>query len=240
MSICLEYKKLKRTGFLPAFFGGGLLSAFVPIGNMMFRSEIFVNSPEPALKILFNANWQMMAMLNLFLIVIGACIMYHTEYANNAMQKMDALPIRQSSNFFSKFFILTVSIIAVLAIEAASLAFCIHHWFSLYDEFAIELLKSIGYAAILAVPTLILMTGIASICKNMWISLGVGIICMFVATMIPKTNFILSLFPFALPFQTLWDTESTRIFQFICGVGIETGVFGMAELIYLKVRRKFQ
>lgn len=237
MSIALECKKLKRTGFLPAFLCGGLLAAIVPMGNMMFRSEIYVSRSEPALQILLDANWQMMVMLNLFLIIIGACIMYHTEYVDNAMQKMDTLPVRQSSGFFGKFFLLTVATIGVLIIEAASLTFCIYHWFSIYDGFATELLKSIGYAAALVIPALILMTGIASACKNMWISLGVGIICMFTATIILGKNFILSLFPFALPFQTLCSTEYARVLQLLCAVCIETVVFGIVELIYLKVRR---
>lgn len=240
MSVCLECKKLKRTGFSPAFLGGALLAAFIPIGNMMFRSEIFVSHSEPALKILFSANWQMMAMINVFLIIIGACIMYHTEYADNAMEKMEALPVPQSSIFFSKFFVLILSILVVLVIEGASLAFCTYHWFSIYDGFAMELFKSIGYAAALSIPALILMTGIASACKNMWISLGVGVICTFTATMISEANFILSLFPFALPFQMLCSTEYARLLKFLCAVCIETVVFGIAELIYLKARRNFQ
>ena len=240
MSIFLECKKLKRTGFFLAFLGGGLLAAIVPIGNMMFRSEIFVSRPEPALQILMSANWQMMAMLNIFLVIIGACIMYHTEYADNAIQKIDTLPIRQSSSFISKFLLLSAATIGVFIIEAASLTFCVYHWFLISDEFITEILKVMGYAIALTIPTLMLMTGIASVCKNMWVSLGIGVICMFVATIIPPTNFILSLFPLSLPFQMLCGTEYTTAVHFLYAACIETVIFEIAELIYLRVRRSFE
>ena len=40
MSFYLEWKKMKRTGLVPAFFFGGLLAAAVPVLNMAFRSQI--------------------------------------------------------------------------------------------------------------------------------------------------------------------------------------------------------
>ena len=46
MSVSLECKKAKRTGFLPAFFGGGILAAVVPVINMAVRSERYLNLPE--------------------------------------------------------------------------------------------------------------------------------------------------------------------------------------------------
>lgn len=35
------------------------------------------------INILMSANWQMMAMLNILISICGACMMYHTEYADN-------------------------------------------------------------------------------------------------------------------------------------------------------------
>ena len=86
MSVFLECKKVKRTGFLPVFFGGSILAAAVPVINMVVRSEMYLNLPENPIQILLGANWQMMAMLNVLLVVAGACLLYHTEYADNAMQ----------------------------------------------------------------------------------------------------------------------------------------------------------
>ena len=112
MSVSLECKKIKRTGFLLAFLGGGILAAAVPVINMAVRSEQYLNLPDSPIQILLCTNWQMMAMLNVLLVVAGACLLYHTEYADNAMQKMKSLPIRESSIFLGKA-VLTLSLIHI-------------------------------------------------------------------------------------------------------------------------------
>lgn len=94
MSLSLEYKKAKRTGFIPAFLCGGILAAAVPIVNMAVRSEMYVGQQSSPMQILMGANWQMMAMLNILLVVAGSCLLYHTEFADNAMQKMKSLRLR--------------------------------------------------------------------------------------------------------------------------------------------------
>lgn len=74
MSVSLECKKVKRTGFLPAFLGGGILAAAVPVINMAVRSEMYLDLPGNSIQILLDANWQMMTMLNVLLVVAGACL----------------------------------------------------------------------------------------------------------------------------------------------------------------------
>ena len=69
MSLSLECKKAKRTGFMPAFLCGGILAAAVPIVNMAVRSEMYVGQQSSPMQILMGANWQMMAMLNILLVV---------------------------------------------------------------------------------------------------------------------------------------------------------------------------
>lgn len=97
MSLSLECKKAKRTGFIPAFLCGGILAAAVPIVNMAVRSEMYLGQQNSPMQILMGANWQMMAMLNILLVVAGSCLLYHTEFADNAMQKMKSLPIKEST-----------------------------------------------------------------------------------------------------------------------------------------------
>ena len=43
MTSALEWKKMRRTGFFPAFLGGGLLTAAVPVVNTTVRPENFAN-----------------------------------------------------------------------------------------------------------------------------------------------------------------------------------------------------
>lgn len=62
MTLAPEAKKLKRTGYFPAFLAGGLLASAFPLVNMLVRAETFTALPEEPFSILMDANWQMMAM----------------------------------------------------------------------------------------------------------------------------------------------------------------------------------
>ena len=236
MSVSLECKKVKRTGFLPAFFGGGILAAAVPVINMAVRSEMYLNQQGSPIQILLGANWQM----NVLLVVAGSCLLYHTEYADNAMQKMKSLPIRESSIFFGKAVLTAFMSLFVLVLEAGAITFCSYHWFQIGSGFFGELCKYFGYSLLLMLPCMILSLLISEACKNMWVSLGIGVVCVFTATMLPATNFALSLFPFAMPFQIFAGADITRSTYYICGAIAELAICGLAQLILVKVRRSFE
>ena len=240
MSVSLECKKAKRTGFLPAFLGGSILAAAVPIVNMAVRSEKYLSQPGSPIQILLGANWQMMTMLNVLLVVAGACLLYYTEYADNAMQKMKSLPIRESSIFLGKAVLTIFMSLFVLVIEAGAVAFCTYHWFEMGNGFFSELCKCFGYSFLLMLPCIILSLLIAEACKNMWVSLGIGVVCVFTATMLPTRNFALSLFPFALPFQVFAGTDITQSMHYIYAVVAEIVVLCLAQLMFVKVRRSFE
>ncbi|AVO03193.1 ABC transporter permease [Staphylococcus simulans] len=240
MIVSQEFKKAKRTGFIPAFLVGGLLAFALPVLNTAVRSENYLGLPSTPLQILFDANWPMMAMLNVLLIVGGACLMYYTEYADNAIQKMKSLPIKESTMFVGKAVLLSVMYVIVLTIETLSFIFSSFHWFGLYNGFWLELGKNFGYFFLLGLPSIMLSLLIASAFKNMWVSLGINVIGVFMAMMIYNMNFILSLFPFAMPFQIFGGTDPDRVLQFICAAFIGVIVIGIAELIFLKVRRSFE
>lgn len=240
MSFSLECKKMKRTGFAPAFLWGGLLAAIVPVLNMAVRSENYLELPSMPVQILMGANWQMMAMLNILLTTAGACLMYHTEYADNAIQKMCTLPMNENRLFFGKAALMTLMCIVILVIEATGIVFCSYHWFGSSHEVWIEITKSFGYALLLMLPQVFCSMFIASACKNMWVSLGIGVVCIFTATMLPTKNFVLSLFPFALPFQIFAGTAKNTVCSFLIAAVVETLTIGIAEVLFLKVRRSFE
>lgn len=108
MLISMEYRKLKSTGFVPAFLAGGLLAALIPAINTGARPDTFTSLPGDPLSILLNANAQMILLLQMILVVCGACIMYHTEYADRALRHMLALPLRPSAMCLCKFIVLLV------------------------------------------------------------------------------------------------------------------------------------
>ncbi len=240
MGFEMEWKKVKRTGFIPAFLFGGVLAAAVPVLNMAVRSEVVLGIDAPPIQSLLNANWQMMAMLNVLLVVAEACLMYHTEYADNAMQRMCTLPMKESNLFFGKFAFMAVMCVVILIIENAAIAFCSFHWFGRTENILVELFQNLGYELLLMLPAVLCSLLIASVCINIWVSLGIGVVCVFMATMLPTDNFILSLFPFALPFQIFAGTAKDTVCHFIMAAWIEIVILTMIEVLFLKVRRLFE
>ena len=238
MTFQLELKKLKRTGFFPAILGGGLIAAAFPILNTAARPEMFISQPLPALDILMNANSQMIVMLNLCLAVIGACMIYHTEFSGNAMQKMESLPVSVGKLFFDKTAILLIALFAALLIEHMALAFCALYWFPEQSGLFTALLKNLEYSFALLIPPCIILMIFSSLCRNMWITLGAGVICIFTVIVLPTDNRILSFFPFSLPFQTLAGAEDANwIFVTLAGCAAEIVLAVLAEAVILKVRR---
>ena len=239
MSVSLEFRKVKRTGVIYAFLIGGLLAGAVPVVNMAFRSEIYLSLPATPMQILLDSSWQLTAMLNLLLFIVGATLLYEIEYKDNALQKMRTLPIHGSTIFFSKALLLFVLSFIVYAVEASALIISSVHWFALNDRFWMELASHFLYLLILSLPSILFALLIASASKNMWVSLGANVICLFLATMLLNKNFILSLFPFALPFHTLVGAETGEILQYTIAAFIEAAFIGMAAVIFQKIRREF-
>lgn len=239
MTLALEWKKMRRTGFFPAFFAGGLLTAAVPAVNMAVRFENFVNLPESPAAILMDANWQVMSMLLSFLLIIGACIMYHTEFADNAMQRMDTLPIQPKNLFFGKCIVLAVLTSGAMIAGGAALWFCGWKWFTADGAFAAEIWKSMGFSLVMFLPLLVFMAAVSSICRNMWIALGIGTIGLFMTSILQNGEGILAYLPFMMPFKIYPDLKEAQIVKCLmisCG---ETAGLGLLEVIFFKIRRNF-
>ena len=96
MSFQLECKKIKRTGLTAAFIAGSIMAAALPVINTAARPDTFTTMAGSPAAVLADANLQLISMLNLLLITAGACILYHIEYADNGLQKMQSLPARES------------------------------------------------------------------------------------------------------------------------------------------------
>ena len=143
--------------------------------------------------------------------------------------------------FFGKFVIAALVLAAMVVIEMAVLVGCAKYWFPSYVFDLTEILKTVGFQIVVTLPTVMLMLVIASACKNMWVSLGIGVILVFTLSILPQDNIVLSLFPFSSPYQTLFaTTENNRTILFLAVCGIETVVFGITEALSLKVRRCFE
>lgn len=181
-----------------------------------------------------------MTMLNVLLVVAGACLLYHTKYADNAMQKMKSLPIKESFIFLGKSVLTSFMSLFVLVIEAGAVTFCTYHWFEIGNGFFSELCKYFRYSFLLMLPCIILSLLISKACKNMWVSLGISVVCVFTTTMLPTTNFALSLFPFAMPFQVFASTDLTQSTHYIYATIAEIVVLCLAQLAFIKIRKLFE
>lgn len=238
--IFMETKKLRRTGYFPAFLGGTVLSAAFPLVHMSVRSSTFTTQPGDPFCILTDANWQFMAMLHLFLVICCTCFMYSTEFADNGAQKMETLPIQTGRIFFGKLWITMLCTAGTLLSETAALALCGMYWFSGYSPRLSELAKNYGFAFAAMLPTVILMLLLASVCKNMWVSFGIGIILMFTLSVFPKDSLLLSLCPFVSPYATLAAlAEAGTHWYFLSACAAEAVLFLLAKLFIIKLRRCF-
>lgn len=228
MTVLLEWKKMKRSGFLPAFLGGGIFAALVPLINMAVRSQNFVGLSGEPIQILLEANWQMMAMVNVLLVVTGACILYQNEYEERGLQKMSTLPIQSGRLFLGKFLLLAAAVLGILFLEFASIAFCAQYWFAQTEEFGMKLLKNGVYSLMMMMPSIMAMLVIASLFENMWFSLGIGVLCVFAATMIgTRDQVLLSIFPFATAFRTWYTGGMEHILWYVGAAILETILFGI-------------
>lgn len=240
MSLFLEWKKLKRTGYITVYMGCGLVASAFPLIQMAVRQETFLSLPGNPLDILLNANWQMIAMLNILVSICGACLMYHTEYAEKGWEKMSVLPIPTGKLFLGKCILTALVSAVLLLLEFTSITICLIHWFPKTLIAIKELLSFAGFQFVITLPTAILMLVIASACESMWVSLGIGVILLFTFSIFPQENLVLSLLPFSSPFQLFslaQEQGRTSVFILVC-LG-ETVLFVLGEGVYQKIRRSF-
>ncbi|WP_229720343.1 ABC transporter permease [Oceanobacillus neutriphilus] len=237
----MEWKKRKRTGFILTFLFGAILAGCVPILNMAFRSQLYTGMDGSPLQILLEGNWQMVGLINVSLIVVGAGILYNTEYIHNAIQKMQSLPLKEGNIFFSKFLIISMACLGVLVIEAAALVFSSAYWFSGDSSaFTMEWLKNIGYFFILSLPAVALALMIASFFRNMWIAFGINVIGIFLAiTPLSNQSMIIASFPFKLPFQILDTPAVAAADTFIWIALTETILLLLIQRAAVNIRRIF-
>lgn len=236
MTAALEVKKLRRTGYFPALLGSALLSAAVPAVNMAARGETYLAQSGGAIEILLDANWQMMAMLNVLSTLCAACLMFHAEYAGNALDKLEVLPVRVFSVYLGKA-VLAVFMLAVMtAVEFVSLHLCARHWFGENMDVA-RLLSLAGYELAAGIPTLLASLAVAAACRNMWVSLGIGLTLVFTLSVFPQDNAVIRLLPYATPYTTALEGQVSTV---LIACAAESAALLPLGPAILKARRRFE
>lgn len=173
--LIIELKKEKRSGIILLMFAIGILGAAYAFLNFAVRNEALLSLPLAPMTILLTQLYGIMMSLNLFGIIVAACMIYSMEFKDCAVKKMYMLPVHVPAMYLCKFLILTVLLsIAItlqhLALTKIGITNLPRGSFELHT-----LIRFALYAFITAMPVLSFMLFIASRFENMWISLGIGV-----------------------------------------------------------------
>ena len=173
--LIIELKKEKRYGIILLMFAIGILGAAYAFLNFAVRKDTLLSLPLAPMTILLTQLYGMMMTLNLFGIIVAACMIYSMEFKDCAVKKMYMLPVHVPAMYLCKFLILTIllSVAAALqnlALTQIGITSLPEGTFELYTLIIFAL-----YSLITAMPALSFMLFIASRFKNMWISLGIGV-----------------------------------------------------------------
>ncbi len=174
-ALSIELRKEKRTGVIPVLLAVGVLGAAYAFVNFIVRKDTLLNLPLDPMDILLTQLYGMILVLNLFGIVVAACMAYNMEFRGNAVKKMYMLPISVPGMYLCKFVILSFTLLAAVALQNLALA-----RIGMADlprgTFEMGTLVRFGaYSFLSSMPVLSFMLLISSRFENMWIPLGIGV-----------------------------------------------------------------
>lgn len=174
-TLAIELRKEKRTGIIPLMFAVGILGAAYAFVNFIVRKDTLLNLPLAPMDVLLTQLYGMIMVLNMFGIIVAACIIYNMEFKGSAVKKMYMLPMRVPAMYLCKFFILAV--LLLIAVCFQNLAFAKIGVTDLpQGTFEVHTLLSFaGYSFITAMPVLSFMMFVSSRFENMWVPLGIGV-----------------------------------------------------------------
>ncbi len=174
-SLRIELQKEKRAGVIPLLTMAGVLGALYVYAGFEIRKDTLLKLPVAPMDVLLTQMYGMTMILNMFGMIVAACMIYGLEFKGNAVRKMYMLPVRVSTMYLCKFLILTVMLLLVVCLQNLVLA-----GIGVSDlpegsfEFLV-LLRFAGYSFITSMPVLSFMLLIASRFENIWVPLGVGV-----------------------------------------------------------------
>jgi hypothetical protein len=198
-ALSIELIKCKRSGVATIMTIAGLFGALYIFAFFFVRNEMLMALPIPPMDILLTQAYGLIAVINMLSIIVAACLIYRTEYAQRAIQKMYALPIKAVGIYGCKACILVVSLIAVFVLQYSMLGIVGNMYLPEYAFRFLTFLKYSIYTFLTTLPVVLSMLIIASQSANMWIVLGVGVIGFFSGMAMSLSDSIwLLINPFAL------------------------------------------
>ncbi len=174
-ALVVELRKEKRTGVIPILPIVGFLGAVYAFVNFLVRKDTLLNLPLDPMDVLLTQLYGMIMILNLFGIIVAACMVYNMEFKGSAIKKMYMLPMSVPGMYLCKFLILTVMLFVTVAMENLAL---MKIGMSDLPQGTFEmgtLLRFAGYSFITSMPVLSFMVLVSSRFENMWVPLGIGV-----------------------------------------------------------------
>ncbi len=175
-ALSIELRKEKRTGVIPVLLAVGILGAAYAFVNFIVRKDTLLNLPLDPMDVLLTQLYGMIMILNLFGIVVAACMVYNMEFKGNAVKKMHMLPMSVPVMYLCKFLILTFMLLAAVAMQNLALA---RIGMTDLPQGTFEmgtLVRFAAYSFLSSMPVLSFMLLISSRFENMWIPLGIGVV----------------------------------------------------------------
>lgn len=174
-TLAIELRKGKRTGVIPLMLAVGVLGAAYAFVNFLVRKDTLLNLPLAPMDVLLTQLYGMIMVLNMFGIIVAACMIYNMEFKGSAVKKMYMLPMSVPAMYLCKFVILTVMLLVAVCFQNMALA-----KIGVTDlpqgTFEIGTLISFaGYSFITSMPVLSFMLFVSSRFENMWVPLGIGV-----------------------------------------------------------------
>ena len=158
----IEFRTEKRTGVISVLPAVGILGALYAFANFIVRKDTLLNLPIPPMDVLLTQLYGMIVVLNMFGIVVAACMVYNMEFKGNAVKKMYMLPISVPGMYLCKFFILSAVLFVAVTLQNLALA---RIGMTDLPKGAFEmgtLIKFAGYSFITSMPVLSFMVLVSS------------------------------------------------------------------------------
>lgn len=173
--LSIELRKEKRTGVILVLLAVGVLGAAYAFVNFLVRKDTLLSLPLPPMDVLLTQLYGMIMVLNLFGIVVAACMVYNMEFKGNAVKKMYMLPMSVPGMYLCKFLILTFMLLVAAALQNLAL---MKIGMTALPQGSFEmgtLIRFAAYSFVTSMPVLSFMLLVSSRFENMWIPLGVGV-----------------------------------------------------------------
>ena len=158
----IELRKEKRTGVILLMLMVGILGAAYAFVFFLVRKDSLLKLPLAPMDILLTQGYGMIMIINMFGIIVAACMIYNMEFKGNAIKKMYMLPMSLPAMYLCKFMILTIMLLTATGLQNLALAE-IGLTDLPQDAFELKTLLSFaGYSFVTSTPVLSFMLFISS------------------------------------------------------------------------------